>query len=57
MAVVQFIVEKDRSITNESMLEDPGNGVREEILRVVGLMNTEGIIWQLGYKENLPVRV
>jgi protein TonB len=56
-AVVTFVVEKDGSVTDARLLRDPKGGTGEEALRVVNLMNTEGIKWIPGKQRGRPVRV
>ncbi len=51
--VVQFVVEKDGSITNEKSIRTSGGGTDEECLRVVRLMPK----WLPGKKDGVPVRV
>lgn len=50
---VSFVVEKDGSITNISLLRGIGGGCDEEAMRVVGLMPR----WEPGCQLNKPVRV
>ncbi|MBI5916526.1 MAG: energy transducer TonB [Bacteroidetes bacterium] len=50
---VRFIVEKDGSITNPTILRDIGGGCGEEALRVVKKMPT----WLPGKQQGRPVRV
>ena len=54
--VVQFIVEKDGSITNAKVLRDPGGTLGEEALRVVHMMTAEGK-WIPGRQRGQNVRV
>lgn len=54
--VVQFIVEKDGSITNAKVLRDPGGTLGEEALRVVHMMTAEGK-WTPGRQRGQNVRV
>ncbi len=50
---LQFIVEKDGSITNIKLLKDIGGGCDEEAIRVVKLMPE----WNPGKQNGRPVRV
>lgn len=50
--VVRFVVEKDGSITNPTVLRDIGGGCGEEALRVVRLMPK----WEPGSVDDKPVR-
>ena len=62
--VITFIVEKDGSTSNYSILRDIGGGCGEEALRVVSAMNEVGAVWIPGMqngkavrtKFNLPIR-
>lgn len=64
MVVVQFVVERDGSISNVKVVRDIGAGCGKEALRVVNLMNAKKLLWtpgkQMGRKVrvqfNLPVR-
>jgi protein TonB len=56
-AVVTFVVEKDGKVTDARLLRDPKGGTGDEALRVVNLMNTEGIRWVPGKQRGRPVRV
>jgi len=40
VAIVSFIVEKDGQISNAEIKTNPGNGLGEELLRVVNKMPT-----------------
>jgi protein TonB len=53
MVVVQFVVEKDGSITNVKILRDIGGGCGDEAVRVVNSMP----IWNPGKQRGRPVRV
>ncbi len=52
-AVVEFIVEKDGSLSNFKLLETVGGGCGEEALRVLKMMPK----WIVGRKGGQPVRV
>jgi protein TonB len=56
-AVIRFIVEKDGSLSNISILKDPGGGLGKEALRVVQLMNNLPEKWTPGKQNARPVRV
>jgi len=51
-AIVSFIVEKDGQISNAEIKTNPGNGLGEELLRVVNKMPK----WNPGTINNQPVR-
>ncbi|MBK8565254.1 MAG: TonB family protein [Saprospiraceae bacterium] len=53
MAVVQFVVERDGSITNVQLARDLGNGCGQEALRLVQKMPK----WTPGRDKGQPVRV
>ena len=50
---VEFIIEKDGSITNIVLLREIGGGCDEEAIRVVSMMPT----WSCGLQNGIPVRV
>jgi TonB family protein len=52
MVVVEFIVEKDGSITNASIVKDIGGGCGEEAMRVIQTMPK----WEPAKQNNQPVR-
>jgi len=54
--IAQFVVEKDGSISNVSILRGLGGGCDEEVTRVIGLMNKKKY-WQPGQQNGKPVRV
>ena len=56
-AVVSFVVEKNGSISQVECLRDPGGGLGEEAVRVIGLMNKDNIIWSPGKQRGRPVRL
>lgn len=56
-AFISFIVEKDGTITGAKVLRAPAGGLGEEALRVVNMMNEEGIRWTPGRQGINPVRV
>ncbi len=55
--VIQFVVEKDGTVKNASIIRDIGAGCGEEALRVVNLMNSEGLRWSPGKQRGQPVKV
>ncbi|MEQ8707146.1 MAG: TonB family protein [Phaeodactylibacter sp.] len=54
--VATFVVEKDGSLSNLSVLKDIGGGAGPEVLRVVEAMNNAEIRWVPAQKEGTPVR-
>lgn len=57
MAVVQFVVEPDGSISEIKLRRDPGGGCGKEAVRVVEKMNNMGEKWTPGRQRGKPVRV
>ena len=55
--VIQFMVEKDGSLTGARIVRDIGGQCGEEALRVVNLMNQQGMKWIPGKQMGRPVRV
>ena len=55
--VIQFVVEKNGKVTDAKIVRDIGAGTGDEALRVVNLMNKEGIVWTPGKQRGRPVRV
>jgi TonB family protein len=55
--VVQFIVERDGSITNVNCIRDIGYGACEEAVRVIESMNEMPEKWIPGKQQGIPVRV
>ncbi len=55
--VVQFVVEKNGTITNIKTLKDIGGGCGEEAIRIINLMNVMNIKWNPGITQGVPVRV
>ncbi|MFK7950917.1 MAG: energy transducer TonB [Saprospiraceae bacterium] len=51
--IIQFIIEKDGSISNVQIARNPGAGMGEEVTRVVGLLPN----FVPGYQSGKPVRV
>ena len=56
MAVVNFVVEPDGSITNVEVYRDPGYGMGAEALRIVQQMGREGK-WSPAMQEGKPIRL
>ena len=52
-AFVEFVVEKDGSVTNFKTIRDPGYGSQEEAQRVIALLPK----WSPGYQNGRPVSV
>jgi len=50
---IQFIVEKDGSLTDIRAIRGPGHGLDEEAVRAVGL----SVKWKPGTQNSVPVRV
>ncbi|MEL6717459.1 MAG: TonB family protein, partial [Bacteroidota bacterium] len=57
MCVVQFIVEKDGSLSNINLLRDIGEGCGEAAKAVVEQMNVDNLIWTPGIQKGRKVRV
>jgi protein TonB len=55
--VVQFVVNKDGSIQDVTILRDIGAGCGDEVVRVVKLMNQLNLRWIPGKQRGTPVRV
>jgi protein TonB len=55
--VVQFVVNRDGTIQDISVLRDIGAGCGEEVKRVVALMNSKNLRWTPGKQRGMPVRV
>ncbi len=51
--ILQFVVEKDGSLSNIAALRDPGNGLGEEAIRVLKLAPK----WKPGVQNGRNVRV
>lgn len=56
-AFVTFVVEKDGRVTDLKILREPGGQLGQEALRVVNLMNEQGLKWEPGKQRGKPVRV
>ena len=57
VTVIKFYVDKDGSVKAPEMLKDIGAGCGKEAMRVVNLMNKEGIKWVPGKQRGKPVKV
>ncbi len=55
--VVSFVVEKDGSLSQITILRNVEGGCGDEAVRVVNLMNIAGLRWAPGKKDGQPVRV
>lgn len=55
--VVQFVVEKDGSVTNAEIVRDIGAQCGDEALRVINLMSKQNIKWIPGRQRERNVRV
>ena len=55
--VVSFVVNKDGSVEQITILRDPGAGCGTEAERVVRMMNEKNIKWMPGKQRGKPVRV
>ena len=56
-AVVQFVVDRDGTVKDVSVLKEIGGGCGEEASRVVNTMNESGIKWTPGRQRGRPVKV
>ena len=57
IVVVAFVVEKNGKVTDARVVRDIGFGCGEEAVRVVNLMNQQGITWIPTSSRRRPVRV
>lgn len=57
MTVITFVVEQNGSISDAHIVRDIGAQCGEEALRVVNLMNEQGVKWTPGKQRGRPVRV
>ena len=55
--VVTFVVEKSGKVTDARVVRDIGAKCGDEALRVVNMMNQQGIVWTPGKQRGRPVRV
>jgi TonB family protein len=51
--VVQFVINKDGSISNAKIVKEIGDGCGEEVLRIVSKMPN----WEAGMQRGIPVKV
>ena len=56
-AVITFVVEKDGKVSDVQIVRDIGAQCGSEAMRVVNLMNEQGIKWTPGKQRGRPVRV
>ena len=56
-AVVSFVVEKDGTMSNVQVVDDPGDGLGDAALTLVQKMQTEDIRWVAGVQKGQAVRV
>lgn len=57
IAVVQFVVEKDGSLSDVKVVRDPGDGIGAAAADVVNKMIKDDIRWMPGKQRGTPVRV
>lgn len=57
MVVVQFIVEKDGSLSNVKAVRDIGAGCGQSAIDVLQKMNDDGHVWIAGKQRGKPVSV
>ncbi len=55
--VIRFVIEEDGSISEAKIVKEIGSGCGAEALRVVELMNEQGVKWIPGIQYGKPVRV
>lgn len=55
--VINFIVEKDGSVSSPKIVRDIGGGCGAEVIRLIHGMNQIGLKWRPGYQNGKPVRV
>ncbi|MDX1939781.1 MAG: energy transducer TonB [Saprospiraceae bacterium] len=56
-AFVTFVVEKDGKVTDAKIVREPGGQLGQEALRVINLMNEQGLLWEPGKQRGRKVRV
>ena len=56
-AVVRFVIEKDGTLSQITLVRDPGSGLGKEAERVVQVLAREGPRWTPGKQNGQPVRV
>ncbi|GEM_PF-2361098 len=54
--IAQFVVDKDGTISNVTILRDIGGGCGEEVVRVIHLMNERAMQWIPARQDGQPVR-
>jgi len=57
VTVIKFYVDKDGTVKAPELLKDIGAGCGKEAMRVVNMMNKEGIKWVPGKQRGKPVKV
>ena len=57
MAIIQFVIEKDGSVSGAKALRKIGGGCDEEAIRVITAMNEKGMKWVPGMNAGKAVRV
>lgn len=57
LVVIQFVVEKNGTISNARVAKDIGAGCGKEALRVVEMMNNMPTKWSPGKQRGRPVKV
>ncbi len=57
IVILQFIVEKNGSISNIEIRQDIGDGCGAEARRVIELLNSLKLYWSPGLQGSVPVRV
>lgn len=57
IVLVQFIIEKDGSVSNIKVLKEIGDGCGSETVRVLELLNSMKLLWTPGFQGKVPVRV
>jgi len=57
LTIVQFYIDKDGSLKGSKLLRDIGEGCGEEALRIIDLMNEQGIRWIPGKQRGEIVKV
>ncbi|MCI5083405.1 MAG: energy transducer TonB [Saprospiraceae bacterium] len=55
--VASFVVEKDGSVSQPTLLKDIGGGCGDATLKVIDLINKAGVRFRPGQKDGKPVRV
>ncbi len=55
--IIQFVIEKDGTISNAKVMRDIGVGYGQSALKAVESMNENNICWEPGRQRGIPVRV